>query len=97
MLEQSAEYQGTVVGPIVRDQPDDGTGFKSFELEFGTAVVIDDQNLCGPQEVRRMPIEKDGMAQYLGKTVRLTAKAYCRTNKTGTYHLNEVTKVQVLP
>lgn len=96
VLNQAAPYQGKVVGPIVRGQPEDGTGFKSFELELDKAVAADDKAICGAQEVLRLPIEKDGMASYLGKTVRLTATAYCRESRTGTYHLRDVTDIRVL-
>jgi hypothetical protein len=90
-LDTPAEYTGKVVGPIQRGLPEEGTGFKSYELELPTPISVDDRAGCGPQEVARLPIEEEGMAQYLGKTVRLTATAYCRTSRTGTYHLKNVT------
>lgn len=96
VLNQPALYQGKVVGPTVRGQVEDGTGFKSYELELDQAVAADDKAICGAQEVLRLPIEQDGMASYLGKTVRLNATAYCRQNRTGTYHLREVSDIRVL-
>lgn len=87
----AGEYVGKVIGPIQRGQPGEGAGFKSFELELPSPVSIDDKSDCGPQNVASLPIEKDGMAPFVGKTVHLQATAYCRSDRTGAYHLRDVT------
>lgn len=97
VLDKPASYTGKVVGPIVRGQPEDGTQFTSYELELRAPVNVNDRADCGPQQVRRIPIENDEMTRYLGKHIRISGTVYCRINRTGTYHLNEVTDVLVLP
>lgn len=84
------DFVGQVVGPIQRGQPGEGAGFKSYELKLPASVSVDDKADCGPQDVASLPIEKEGMEVYVGKTVRLKATAYCRTDRTGTYHLRDV-------
>jgi hypothetical protein len=96
-LDTPAEYTGTVVGPIQWGQPEEGSGFKAFALEFINPVVFDDRGLCGEQTMKMMAIERSEMDPLLGKTVRLRATAYCRTNRTGKYHLSDVTVLKVSP
>ena len=84
------DFVGQVVGPIQRGQPGEGAGFKSYELKLPSSVSLDDKADCGPQDVASLPIEREGMEVYVGKTVRLKATAYCRTDRTGTYHLRDV-------
>lgn len=90
-VNQPADFTGKVVGPLEFGQPSEGAGLKAYGLELKAPLTLNDEAECGEQRPSVLAIESDKVASYVGKTVALRATPYCRVNRSGKYHLKDVT------
>ncbi len=81
---------GQVAGPVAFGDAAEGNVFKSYVLRLEQEVSVDDGADCGAQTTQELPIERKGMVKFLDKQVTLSAVVYCRTDRTGHYHLKSV-------
>lgn len=88
---QPAEFSGKVVGPIEFGQPTEGAGLRAYGLALDKPLLLDDKADCGPQTTEVMAIESEAVAGKVGQSVVLRATPYCRVDRSGKYHLKDVT------
>jgi hypothetical protein len=90
-LDQPSEFSGKVVGPMDFGQAGEGAGLKAYGLELSSPLSFDDKADCGKQTTRLLPSESAAVADHAGKIVTLRATPYCRVDRSGKYHLKDVT------
>jgi hypothetical protein len=61
---------------------------------LNTVTSIDDRRDCGKQETNQLAIEKIGMQEYLNKNITIIGQVYCHIERTGQYHLNQITSIR---
>ena len=89
-VNQPGEFTGKIVGPLEFGQPGEGAGLKAYGLELATPLKLNDKADCGEQSTTVIAVESASVAALVGKTVVLRATPYCRVNRSGKYHLKDV-------
>lgn len=84
------ELKGTIIGPIQWGSKEEGDFFKAYHVRLNSPVVLNDNDACGEQESVSLPINQEGMDKFKGKKVILNATVFCQSEKTGKYHLTDV-------
>jgi hypothetical protein len=89
--ETPIELVGSIIGPIQWGSKSEGDFFKAYHLKLDVPINFDDTSSCGEQEINSLPLNQEGMEKFNGKRVRVKAKVFCQEQRTGTYHLMEIT------
>lgn len=95
-LNQPLALIGTVTGPITVGNKSEGNDFTAFYLNLNKDYSMDDKDSCGPQTFNKLAMDKFGLNKFKGKKVRVEGNIYCQPERTGTYHLNEITNISLL-
>jgi hypothetical protein len=93
-INKPIKITGRVIGPLTMGDKSEGNEFTAYYLKLNTVTSIDDRRDCGKQETNQLAIEKIGMQEYLNKNITIIGQVYCHIERTGQYHLNQITSIR---